>query len=331
MTKKAFTLIELLVVIAIIAILAAILFPVFASAKLAAKKAVAISNAKQQGLGLVMYAGDYDDIYPRNDACEMYSSLNSKFKAASYNTAGAGCYGPYYNRVNNFSWQKWIMPYVKNTEVFFDPLRQKDETIWNNDGELFNQFLLNNGLTGSIYTSNPITGQIGSRGKRNAWLGGSLTAIPSPSQAMILMEVAYNIGAIPGATDDTQWNTTTQDIVSYPIAFREYWVNKVRKTPRGVIDCYSNTVSTEVDTNKAVQGGLTMGFSDGSAKFIQANAFLAKCPTKQEMVGTSGSVSAGYTYMNDCHGMPNTTLNAGNLGIIRPNTTINYPFWGFGG
>jgi prepilin-type N-terminal cleavage/methylation domain-containing protein len=60
--KRAFTLIELLVVIAIIAILAAILFPVFAQAKRAAKGSVAISNAKQLVLGQLMYCGDYDDM-----------------------------------------------------------------------------------------------------------------------------------------------------------------------------------------------------------------------------------------------------------------------------
>src|SRR5271154_4947516 len=62
--RKAFTLIELLVVIAIIAILAAILFPVFAQAKLAAKKTVVLSNSKQIGLSQFMYANDYDDMSP---------------------------------------------------------------------------------------------------------------------------------------------------------------------------------------------------------------------------------------------------------------------------
>ncbi len=61
MNRRAFTLIELLVVIAIIAILAAILFPVFAQAKEAAKKTACLSNLKQVGLGAVMYGGDNDD------------------------------------------------------------------------------------------------------------------------------------------------------------------------------------------------------------------------------------------------------------------------------
>ena len=67
MHRKAFTLIELLVVIAIIAILAAILFPVFAQAKDAAKQTHCVSNAKQTALAALMYAGDYNDTLPRHD------------------------------------------------------------------------------------------------------------------------------------------------------------------------------------------------------------------------------------------------------------------------
>ena len=98
--KKAFTLIELLVVIAIIAILAAILFPVFAQAKLAAKKTADLSNMKQIGTGIAIYLGDYDDIYP---------------PAASLDATSTTNIAP--------SWTAKVVtgPYIKNTNIFLSP------------------------------------------------------------------------------------------------------------------------------------------------------------------------------------------------------------------
>src|SRR5256886_1089847 len=63
-TQAGFTLIELLVVIAIIAVLAAILFPVFAQAREKARQASCLSNMKQQGAAVMMYAQDYDETLP---------------------------------------------------------------------------------------------------------------------------------------------------------------------------------------------------------------------------------------------------------------------------
>lgn len=63
-TRRGFTLIELLVVIAIIAILAAILFPVFAKARSAAKTSTCLSNLKQMGIAFTSYATDYDEKLP---------------------------------------------------------------------------------------------------------------------------------------------------------------------------------------------------------------------------------------------------------------------------
>ena len=85
MKRKAFTLIELLVVIAIIAILAAILFPVFATAREKARQTSCASNLKQLGLGLMQYVQDYDESFPcayaANDPVgwgeEMYSYVKS--------------------------------------------------------------------------------------------------------------------------------------------------------------------------------------------------------------------------------------------------------------
>jgi len=94
--RRAFTLIELLVVIAIIAILAAILFPVFARARENARKASCQSNLKQIGLGMMMYVQDYDEIYP-------VSEIWNEAKTA---------YVP---------WAKVIDPYVKNSQIFVCP------------------------------------------------------------------------------------------------------------------------------------------------------------------------------------------------------------------
>jgi len=105
--KKAFTLIELLVVIAIIAILAAILFPVFAQAKEAAKKTSCLSNEKQVSLGILMYQNDYDDYYP-------YGTM-----------AWAFFYGQAQGSANYWwgdaQWAPIISPYIKNVGVFGDP------------------------------------------------------------------------------------------------------------------------------------------------------------------------------------------------------------------
>ncbi len=119
--KTGFTLIELLVVIAIIAILAAILFPVFAQAKAAAKKTALISNVKQIGTAIQMYVADYDDLMPLAVMTDNAGAYRPQYgadvpadwrvdPAASIANAGR------VDRSNSF-WTNSIYPYSKNYDL----------------------------------------------------------------------------------------------------------------------------------------------------------------------------------------------------------------------
>jgi len=99
--KRGFTLIELLVVIAIIAILAAILFPVFARARENARRAACQSNMKQIALGFKQYIQDYDEQYPRG--------------------AFAGSYTGNPNGAVNPVWADQIVPYLKSNQIYVCP------------------------------------------------------------------------------------------------------------------------------------------------------------------------------------------------------------------
>jgi len=105
--KRAFTLIELLVVIAIIAILAAILFPVFAQAKEAAKKTGALSSLKQVGTGLVIYMGDVDDMYP------VHAIDTPGTVVISPNTGNPITANP-----TKVYWPQAVQPYIKSWDLF---------------------------------------------------------------------------------------------------------------------------------------------------------------------------------------------------------------------
>jgi prepilin-type N-terminal cleavage/methylation domain-containing protein/prepilin-type processing-associated H-X9-DG protein len=113
MQRKAFTLIELLVVIAIIAILAAILFPVFAQAKEAAKKASCLSNEKQLALSVIMYQGDYDDVYPVGTGAWYWFE----------NSGTPGYWG-------DSDWAYVTSPYVKSNGVYGCPSDSKGGKVY---------------------------------------------------------------------------------------------------------------------------------------------------------------------------------------------------------
>ena len=110
--SHGFTLIELLVVIAIIAILAAILFPVFARAREAARKATCLSNLKQIALAALMYAQDYDETW-----------------------VGSYAYPNTWGECPHMTWMDLLQPYIKNLDLFACPSR-RDRVFVRDGGRL---------------------------------------------------------------------------------------------------------------------------------------------------------------------------------------------------
>lgn len=111
-SRSAFTLIELLVVIAIIAILAAILFPVFASAREKARQTACLSNMKQLGTGMLMYSQDYDEA--------MINHFYGKYDQD--NTYAPG------SPEDAYQWMDAVQPYAKSAAIFNCP-SQGDEFL----------------------------------------------------------------------------------------------------------------------------------------------------------------------------------------------------------
>ena len=174
--RFGFTLIELLVVIAIIAILASILFPVFARARENARRASCQSNFKQIGLGIMMYVQDYDETYP----LLWYGSGNPSVVQTESGTPGAefeegdgsaGVLGHY------ITWMDLIYPYTKSVQLFHCPSSV--------DAAYYPDYVLN-GAYGGAYKSY--------YGKPNGVT--ALAEINSPSTSVMIWETGADTNGV---------------------------------------------------------------------------------------------------------------------------------------
>jgi prepilin-type N-terminal cleavage/methylation domain-containing protein/prepilin-type processing-associated H-X9-DG protein len=255
--SRAFTLIELLVVIAIIAILAAILFPVFAQAKEAAKKTADLSNTKQQALAIYMYSGDSDDTYPR---------------------------GVYISTVNLWGWQTpttWreaVLPYVKNgVTKYVDGAKSKDFAqggLWNTPAKMDGR---------GVYAANVnlMPGNCQWDAALNACRNdengdgtpNGVAPFPSVSQTMLdapaQIAATWTIGVNPdwgasGDAADSSWWWHGGGV--WPPQFTgpqsaEQWDADATAWPTWAMPRYRYTK------------GLNAGYADGHAKFVKKGAF----------------------------------------------------------
>jgi prepilin-type N-terminal cleavage/methylation domain-containing protein/prepilin-type processing-associated H-X9-DG protein len=197
--RLAFTLIELLVVIAIIAILAAILFPVFAQARDKARQATCVSNLKQIGVALGMYVQDYDERLP--NSC----SHGRAWTAAV--GAGGGLTGPcrqvgitastprnsYLSPQQSPAWyaQELLYPYSKNEQIWFCPSVGKDRFFngdrkWPTYGYNGTTYIWNHQASPGSGTANEFSKRPGVQIS-----GMAMAAIPRPAQAPAMWDMPY--------------------------------------------------------------------------------------------------------------------------------------------
>ena len=188
--RQGFTLIELLVVIAIIAILAAILFPVFAKAREKARATACLSNLKQIGLACQMYAQDYDEKLPPERA-------------------------GYWRTDTAFTWRGLIQPYVKNVQIFQCPSNEvsiDDPRGWDNGYATGDHNL---GIA-SRYAYNGVSFGGGYANWPWGWSKGRpLATIKSPANVVYITEGSARVGwadvwphawrIFQGHNDGTNW------------------------------------------------------------------------------------------------------------------------------
>lgn len=212
-SNKAFTLIELLVVIAIIAILAAILFPVFAQAKLAAKKTVALSSAKQIALANEMYMGD------NNDALVKEYFGFPQAPACNWGSLAWGTPGLFY------TWRYALQPYQKSENLIRDPSnafseKRFDTISWDGQGaapdkRLSANFAVNNTIIG--FANGSCAGPYTPEGQQ------SMSNVDEPSSTIIILanrsqwnDLKWFFGTVgvfaaqggPASVNDSSWCIT---------------------------------------------------------------------------------------------------------------------------
>jgi len=181
--NSAFTLIELLVVIAIIAILAAILFPVFSRAREKARQANCLSNAKQLTLGMMMYAQDYDERIPW-----------------AYLSDGA----------NIWTWRFMLRPYVKNNQLFLCPTHK------NYTPPVFDGSFPDNGQSGAYQMNAISTGGTPPCGQSLGFMGDAASVVwLLESDDSYVAEYAIARGDPPANPDTSPWVIRHNGVANY--------------------------------------------------------------------------------------------------------------------
>ncbi len=264
LNRKGFTLIELLVVIAIIAILAAILFPVFAQAKEAAKKTQDLSNNKQILLATQMYMGDFDDIYPMLRNGQTFWTANVT--------------GPQIN-----SGHIMVNPYIKNKAMWRSPNDTMGRCDANSTGYSTNENHATGGVVSYVFTyhstlaSRPYAFGLSGWDSTGAAGTTSSTSASSSRSGTSVGNVGATIFLIPSYVSWTYWNGLMQhrnDQREYAFAPGTPGVAGHALWPRvnSIPGAWCNTQDAISLGNYG--GNTNFGFADGHSKSMNRNGIM---------------------------------------------------------
>lgn len=321
-SRRAFTLIELLVVIAIIAILAAILFPVFAQAKTAAKKTSALSNVKQTATSIAIYSADQDDNLPsaysfdENGTMLMGPTGPDPYHLASV-PAGWGVNAPF-TQADSVHWVNSTQPYMKNYE-------------------LHNNAFTTAYTAGFNYATAPANLPVISHSMNGLLSNYSGTAIAAPSRTPLIVMGNGRESYRGYAYTNPIMRCDAPGAVGLPAAPCRFNPGGVPQAgmSRGLtlrMDTYEFTFNPGADTTWVTGDGWIVGFADTSAKFVKQ---------PQQGTNTGNYNHPGYIYTlgrsgNSIGGYLDTPLRcrfgAGGLyqSYFRPDVENNYAFGSVG-
>lgn len=286
--QNGFTLIELLVVIAIIAILAAILFPVFAKVRLKAQQAADLSNTKQIGLALMQYVQDYDEHVVLNN--------NNNGNSDRYGSSGYGY------------WQDWealLGPYIKSTGpngVWHSPGGSVESgDYWNPSSDLvdlqnppgafISSFTLNN-----VYWDDPTLGGVFQNPS------SSISKIEDPADMVFCADGGAGKNTWSYGPASNYGGGGPEQLFYYPDQVTNDWAIEVGAMPKGGLQYYTESQAQYPQLDSGGQGafvghfsgGVNCAFFDGHSKFmlISKLAQIAPCP--------AGFTDSGYGSQDMC-------------------------------
>ena len=276
--SRGFTLVELLVVVAIIALLSAILFPVFGTAREKARQISCASNMRQLGLGILQYSADYDESLP-----------SGSYQYAVIPTA---CGGSSVDLPDGEGWASQIYPYVKADGVFICP------------DDNFEPLVGSRAINGVTYTTNAVSYSFNmnlSQANSGPWCGGSLAStvggpplvisrLNEPSQTVMLWELGptyyTQVLTVPGLFDFSM-SSNVYNTPNEPQRARSGFIDDGYACSNGSShgqnsSCNNDTGSTESQTATPI------GVHSNSSNFLCADGHVKWLPSNE----VSGGMNA---------------------------------------